>query len=235
MARKPFFVMLLGVCILSSFFLFKEFWAGLDKHVFYFFNDRLVPGSWVLPVTAYTNKRVFDVISFLAMGALYFYYFRQRDNRGKRTMIALGVCMLLTGIIIKQCGNLLPIAHPSPTYTFENVNRLTQLTDIVTKDASRNSFPGDHGMMLMLFAAFVARYFGGRAFAVAALFVVVFSLPRIMSGAHWFSDIYMGSLAICCIILGWLLLTPASDRIAAWLEKLIPSWLYPPGGRGAFR
>lgn len=224
-----------GAGLLASYFVFKDAWAAIDRAVFFFFNTRLVPDSPVLTVTAYANKRVFDVVPFCAMGALYFYLFRQLGNQGRRTMICLGICMLLAGIIIKQCGRFVPVSHPSPTLFFKDINRLTQLTDIVTKDAARNSFPGDHGMMLMVFAAFMARYFGRKAFIAAVVFVVVFSAPRIMSGAHWFSDIYMGSLAIACITLSWFLLTPASDKSAAFLERFLPSWFFPVGETGMFR
>lgn len=233
--KKALFCSLLGACWLATYFVFADAWAALDKSVFYYFNDQLVAGSLFLNVTAYTNMRWFDAVSFTAMGLLYYSYFRKQDNAGKRTMICLGVCMLLAGILIKQCGSLLPIAHPSPTRTFEGVNRLTQLTDIATKDAANDSFPGDHGMMLMIFAAFVWRYCGTRAFAMAAVFVVVFSMPRIMSGAHWFSDIYLGSLSIACMTMSWLLLTPASDFCAARLERFLPAWLFPPRGTGMFR
>jgi len=166
-------------------------------------------------------------VAFVAMGLLYLYYFLKQDVPGKRKMFSLGVCMLLAAVVIKQCGNLLSIRHPSPTLVFRNANRLSKLVDIAAKDASRNSFPGDHGMMLMIFAAFMARYFGRRAFLAAACIVVIFSMPRIASGAHWFSDIYMGSLTIVCITLSWFLLTPASDRCAAKIEKILPVWLFP--------
>lgn len=235
MNTKAFAFTAFGACLLASYVVFGEAWAELDKTVFYFFNDRLIPGTVFLDIVAYTNKRVFDVISFTSMGLLYFYYFRQKDNSGKRTLICLGLCMLLTGILIKRFDSLIPIHHASPTYAFEGANRLTQLTDIVTKDASRDSFPGDHGMMLMIFAAFIARYFGRRAFAAAVVLVVVFSLPRIMSGAHWFTDIYVGSLSIVCMTLSWLLLTPASDICAAKLERLLPRCFFPPDGPGIFR
>jgi membrane-associated phospholipid phosphatase len=33
--------------------------------------------------------------------------------------------------------------------------------------ASKDSFPGDHGMMLLIFASFMWRYFGLRAFIIA--------------------------------------------------------------------
>ena len=218
-----------GLCLFASFFLFRETWAAIDRAVFFFFNVRLVPDSLFLKLAAYTNVRAFDAVSLAAMGGLYLSYFLRQDSAGKRLMICLGLSMLLVGIIIKQLGDCLYISHPSPTLVFENSNRLTELTNISAKDAARNSFPGDHGMMLMIFAAYMARYFGRRAFFAAACFVVIFSMPRIISGAHWFSDIYMGSLAIACVALSWLLLTPASDILAAKLEKFLPSRVFPPG------
>jgi membrane-associated phospholipid phosphatase len=68
-----------------------------------------------------------------------------------------------------------------------------------TKDASKDSFPGDHGMMLLIFASFMWRYFGRRAFAIALVIFVVFAFPRVMIGAHWFTDIAVGSLTAVLI------------------------------------
>jgi membrane-associated phospholipid phosphatase len=142
-------------------------------------------------------------------------------------MICLGVCMLLTGILLKQGSQLLPVAHPSPTLVFEQAKRISSLTNLAAKDAARNSFPGDHGMMLMVFAAYMARFFGARAFLAASVLAAVFSLPRIASGAHWFSDIYMGSLALVCAGTGWFLLTPACEVCLARLEGFLPPGLCP--------
>nr|VXZ82334.1 Inner membrane protein yeiU [Klebsiella pneumoniae] len=48
-------------------------------------------------------------------------------------------------------------------------------------------------MMLLIFASFMWRYFGRRALGVALIIFVVFAFPRVMIGAHWFSDIAVGS------------------------------------------
>lgn len=221
-----------GLCLLGSYFAFPGPWASVDKAVFFFFNARLAPDSLFLRITAYTNVRAFDAVAFAAMGLVYLYFFRKRDNSGKRRLIALGVCMLLTALFIKQCGNFLAIQHPSPTLTFTGVNRVSKLVDVAAKDSSRNSFPGDHGMMLMIFAGFAARYFNKRAFAASVVGVVLFSLPRIASGAHWFSDVFVGSLAVVCITLGWFLCTPVADWCAGRIERLLPSRLFPPGKSG---
>jgi membrane-associated phospholipid phosphatase len=79
---------------------------------------------------------------------------------------------------------------------------------VPTKDASKDSFPGDHGMMLLIFAAIMLRYFGQKAFAVALIIFVVFAFPRVMIGAHWFTDIAVGSLSVALIALPWCLMTP---------------------------
>ena len=202
-------------------------WDELDRAVFFFFNERLVQGSMWLTVTAYTNLRAFDVVAFASMGLVFLHYFMGQPPEGRRRMISMGILMLISAVVIKQCGRFIPIEHPSPTLSFDNVSRLTSLVDISTKDSSGNSFPGDHGMMLMIFTAFLGRYFGRRAFLAGTVLVFVFAMPRIASGAHWFSDVYAGSLAICSITMSWLLLTPASDKLIALITRHIP-WKYVP-------
>ena len=90
------------------------------------------------------------------------------------------------------------------------------------KDYSFDSFPGDHGLMLMIYAGFMLKYFGKKAFAGSCVILMIFVLPRIMAGAHWFTDIAVGSLSIALVGLSWVLLTPLSDRCIALLDKMIP-------------
>ncbi len=76
--------------------------------------------------------------------------------------------MLLTAVIINQLAqHLMPVKRASPSLFFPNINRVSELLHIPTKDASKDSFPGDHGMMLLIFAGFMLRYFGKKAFAIA--------------------------------------------------------------------
>jgi membrane-associated phospholipid phosphatase len=66
------------------------------------------------------------------------------------------------------------------------------------------------------------RYFGKGAFAIALLIVVVFAFPRVMIGAHWFTDIAVGSLSAVLIGLPWFLLTPLSDKIISLFNYYLP-------------
>ncbi|MFG1172014.1 phosphatase PAP2 family protein [Erwiniaceae bacterium CAU 1747] len=197
-------------------------WFAVDKGIFYWFNDRMVTSPALLWLVAITNFRAFDGISLLAMGGLYLYFWRRETPQGRRRMLAIGITMLLTAVGLNQLGHLIPVSHASPTKFFPDVHHVSQLTGIPTKDSSSDSFPGDHGMMLMIFACFMLRYFSRGAFALAVLIVVVFAMPRVMIGAHWFTDITVGSLSMVLVGMSWWLLTPASDYLINWLYRNLP-------------
>ncbi|AKL43053.1 MULTISPECIES: phosphatase PAP2 family protein [Serratia] len=218
------FFNLLGVALFLSWFLPANHggWFTLDSAIFFFFNRHLATDPAFLHLVAITNNRAFDVISLLAMGLLYLYFYLKQDAAGRRRLVITGVVMLLTAVVLNQLGHLLPVKHPSPTLTFDNIHRVSELTGIPTKDASGDSFPGDHGMMLIIFSCFMLRYFGRGAFAVALLITLVFSLPRVMIGAHWFTDIAVGSLSVVLVGASWVLMTPCSDWIVDRLNRLLP-------------
>ncbi|AYZ33784.1 phosphatase PAP2 family protein [Serratia sp. FDAARGOS_506] len=218
------FFNLLGIALFLSWFLPANHggWFTLDSAIFFFFNRHLATDPAFLHLVAITNNRAFDVISLLAMGLLYLFFYLKQDAAGRRRLVITGVVMLLTAVVLNQLGHLLPVKHPSPTLTFDNINRVSELTGIPTKDASGDSFPGDHGMMLIIFSCFMLRYFGRGAFAVALLITLVFSLPRVMIGAHWFTDIAVGSLSVVLVGASWVLMTPCSDWIVERLNRLLP-------------
>ncbi|HAV2276020.1 TPA: phosphatase PAP2 family protein [Serratia marcescens] len=218
------FFNLLGVALFLSWFLPANHggWFTLDSAIFFFFNRHLATDPAFLHLVAITNNRAFDVISLLAMGLLYLYFYLKQDAAGRRRLVITGVVMLLTAVVLNQLGHLLPVKHPSPTLTFDNIHRVSELTGIPTKDASGDSFPGDHGMMLIIFSCFMLRYFGRGAFAVALLITLLFSLPRVMIGAHWFTDIAVGSLSVVLVGASWVLMTPCSDWIVDRLNRLLP-------------
>ncbi|EKN6259947.1 phosphatase PAP2 family protein [Yersinia enterocolitica] len=215
---------LLGIALFFSWYIPANhgFWFKIDSAVFFYFNQHLLSSPPFLHLVAITNNRAFDVISLICMGLLYLYFYMKETTAGRRRLIVTGFVMLLTAVILNQLGHLLPVSHPSPTLTFENINRVSELTGIPTKDASSDSFPGDHGMMLMIFACFMLRYFSRSAFAIALLIVVLFSMPRIMIGAHWFTDIAVGSLSIVLVGMSWVLMTPLSDKIIDVINRNLP-------------
>lgn len=215
---------LLGITLFFSWYIPADhgFWFKIDSAIFFYFNQHLLSSPSFLHLVAITNNRAFDVISLICMGLLYLHFYIKETAAGRRRLIVMGFVMLLTAVILNQLGHLLPVSHPSPTLIFENINRVSELTGIPTKDASSDSFPGDHGMMLIIFACFMLRYFSRGAFAIALVIVVVFSMPRIMIGAHWFTDIAVGSLSVVLVGISWILLTPLSDKVIDAINRNLP-------------
>ncbi|AVZ00272.1 MULTISPECIES: phosphatase PAP2 family protein [Lelliottia] len=214
-----------GLALFLSWYLPVNhgFWFPVDAGIFHFFNEQLVKSKVILWLVAITNNRAFDGCSLLAMGCLMLSFWLKEDATGRRRIILIGLVMLLTAVVINQLAQgLMPVKRSSPSLFFPNIHRVSELLNISTKDASKDSFPGDHGMMLLIFASFMLRYFGKKAFAVALIIVVVFAFPRVMIGAHWLTDIVVGSLSAVLIGVPWVLMTPLSDRLIALFDRYLP-------------
>lgn len=225
--RLPYILLLnaAGFALFLSWYLPANhgFWFPLDSGIFHFFNELLAKSQAFLWLVAITNNRAFDGFSLLAMGCLMLSFWRKEDAAGRRHIIAIGLVMLLIAVVVNQLAQgLMPVKRSSPSLYFPNINRVSELLHISTKDASKDSFPGDHGMMLLIFSAFMLRYFGKKAFGVALIIVVVFVFPRVMIGAHWLTDIVVGSLSAVLIGLPWCLMTPLSDRLIALFDRYLP-------------
>ncbi|OXS13966.1 hypothetical protein CGX12_16855 [Zobellella denitrificans] len=215
---------LLAVAVFASWYWLPghSFWFHIDSAVFYYFNDKLGESQAWVNVVAVANNRAFDGVALLAMGLVYYSYYRGAGVEQRRQLLIIGLLMLLTAVGLNQLGRAIPVDRPSPTLTFDNIHRLTELAGFKTKDSSGDSFPGDHGLMLMIYTAFVWRYLSWKAGLWGCLFVVVFSAPRVMGGAHWWTDIYVGALAVAAFGLAWLLQTGLMDAAIAWLDRQLP-------------
>ncbi|MCE0828561.1 putative membrane protein [Buttiauxella ferragutiae ATCC 51602] len=214
----------LGLALFFSWYLppGHGYWFVIDSNIFHFFNQALVKSHTFLLLVAVTNNRVFDGISLLAMGSLFFSFWRKESATGRRRMFIMGIVMLFCAVIINQLGHLIPESHVSPSLYFTDIYRVSELLHFPTKDASKDSFPGDHGLMLLIFTGFMLRYFGKKAFGIAVIIFLIFMMPRMMIGAHWFTDIFVGSLSIALVCLPWVLLTPISDGLISLLDRYLP-------------
>ena len=223
---------LLGVLLFFSWFHAdaNSFWPVVDKNVFFTFNHLLGENEAFRYLVAFTNLRFFDVFGFLAMALVFLFHFIKQDKEHRRWLICMGVTMLLTAVIAKQFNMTFDFDRPSPTLHFtalgDEVLYVSKLTGWDAKDWSKSCFPGDHGMCLIIFCVYMLRYFDLKSFLAGFVITVLFSMPRVMSGAHWVSDIAVGAVAVNLIVLSWMLLTPVSDFIISKLMKLM-RWQMP--------
>lgn len=214
----------LAGCIVLGSWLWPEIslWTTLDDQIFRFFNQFVRPQNHLYnDLLALLNTRFFDAAAFGIMALLFLlaWHHEQRPQAWRR-WLGIGLSMLVTAALLALfTHDGISYGHPSPTRYYDWAWHLTDIVSIPTKDSSANSFPGDHGLMLMVFAAFMWRFADKRIALWATAFVILLSAPRIMIGAHWFSDVYMGSLSIALIILPWLLCTPLVPNSADWLGR----------------
>ena len=200
-------------------------WDRWDLATFQLVNGWLGESARWADLVAITNNRLFDLVALGCMGLILATCFFRAQGDTRRRLVAMGIVMLLGALAINQLGHLLPISRPSPTLMVDGALRLTELSTIPTKDSAGDSFPGDHALFLMIFAGFALRYLPRRAAVVAVLMVPLFSAPRILAGAHWLTDVYVGALCLALICLPPLLLTPLSERLIDRLAPRLPRWL----------
>jgi len=200
-------------------------WDQWDLATFHLVNGWLGQSARWADLVAITNHRLFDLAALACMGGILARSFFSADEQGRRRLVAMGFVMLLGALVINQLGHLLPVSRPSPTLMVDGALRLTEISAIPTKDSAGDSFPGDHALFLMIFAGFALRYLPRLAAVTAVLMVPLFSAPRILAGAHWMTDVYVGALSLSLVCLPPLLLTPLSDRLIDRLAPRLPRWI----------
>ena len=112
--------------------------------------------------------------------------------------------------------------RPSPTLAIEGLTRLSErVPGIEFKETSRLSFPGDHAFILSTFLLFFW-YFGRAGLIwISTILTIVFVFPRMMSGAHWATDVIVGGFAPALIATSIMYATPLHQVIMSVLCPVI--------------
>ena len=88
------------------------------------------------------------------------------------------------------------------------------------KDRSSQSFPGDHASVLLIWALFmsVCARRVGQWLVIWAL-ALAFMMPRLVAGAHWGQDDYIGGGLMAALALGWGYYTPFAAKASSGLVR----------------
>lgn len=205
----------------------QDVWHWIDVAFFKAINGTLRDHpTWQL-FWALANHKKADWVEDLCV-LIFFAYYVAKAARGfkMRRVCELLFCVLYIGAIIYGVNKTLfrehlEIPRLSPTLTVENCVHLSdEIPWLSIKDDSVKSFPGDHGTTALLFAASFS-FFAGRRMGLAAWAYAAFlCLPRLITGAHWLSDVVVGSGSITLIFLSWAFCTPLGECCIAQLQKL---------------
>lgn len=220
---------ILGALLFTSLFwpVTAAFWEKIDIAFFKMINSTLRDRpTWQL-FWAMANHKLADWVEDLVILGFFIAYVRRGHKTLRRQQISqLVVCVVYIAAIIYFINRLLfrenfAIHRLSPTLVVEGSVRLSQeISWMKIKDGSSWSFPGDHGTTALLFAASYARIAGWRLGIPACLYAAFLCMPRLITGAHWLSDILVGSGTITLVFLAWAFCTPLFSRFTHSCERL---------------
>jgi membrane-associated phospholipid phosphatase len=203
-------------------------WDWIDRAVFTTLNSSLNFGRPWQILWALANHKMADWVEDVVILAFCFIYVKQgpKEDRLYRSsqmlfmiLYSALIIFFINKIIVRDLVN---ITRYSPTLVIENSIRLSDhITWLKIKDGSSKSFPGDHATTAQLFGlTFIL--LGSRPLKImAGLYAIFLCLPRMILGAHWFTDIFVGSGAIVLFFMSWAYCTPFSFHIANGLEKFM--------------
>ncbi|SMN00901.1 Putative membrane protein [uncultured Candidatus Thioglobus sp.] len=202
----------------------REYWDILDRWMFNISNASLGNDvfTWLM---AALSIRLADLVTLVII--LGFFYLKDaifaQQNRlsGLVGFVLTLVLMLFVRELLDLYVEIVNLNRASPTAVIDSAVRLSLLyPNFSLKDIAGDSFPGDHAAVLFTWLGY-SLFFTRNKYSIAiALLVILFSLPRFMAGAHWFSDIAVGGLSVTLIALAFALYTPLLNNPQKNLSKI---------------
>ncbi len=203
-------------------------WDHFDDQLFRLLNTPLADGGWRAKTWAIGSLRPMDVAAGLIM--LSFLLHRGwvfPGNEVRRALFAFVAILLLLLLVrtgFTALAKLLDWQHASPSLVIDGAVRLSELFPDwdrwELKDASERSFPGDHASVLLLWALFLSFFARGWRLLVIWGLATLFMLPRLVAGAHWGSDDFVGGLFLSLLAIAWGCCTPYASHFSHALERL---------------
>lgn len=202
-------------------------WKIIDVAFFKWINQSLDGNpNWQI-FWACANHKWADWVEDVVILGFFIAYVRMGGKTLRPKKIAeLLFCVLYIAAILYFVNTLLfretiKIPRMSPSLVVDSSIRLSELIPwMKIKDSATRSFPGDHATTAILFAASYAYLARGKLAVFACLYSIFLCMPRLITGAHWLSDILIGSGAIALIFLSWAFCSPLFNRFVTLTERL---------------
>ena len=191
-----FSIIAIELCLLLWFSAYTSPWCVyLDTRFFLILNQTLLWSKhwaqlwgWLNhPAESWLNLVLMMLINILAIFSL------PKNQRKKACMFVI-YCWILfqLGLFLSHTifGNSwLAIKRASPSLVISKSIKLSELVNFSVKDHSENSFPAGHTFVLIYWAGFTVKYATQKFKFLTYLVSIILILPRLISGAHWLSDV----------------------------------------------
>lgn len=226
----------LAILFLLGTFLWsptRVYWDILDVGLFKFLNSALKDRPWLQAFWALANHKLTDWVEdgiFIAFFAVAIYQAGREKRLQKLSQFIF--CILFAATMIYGVNRVLfrehlKIPRPSPTLVVTPCVRVSDtISWIKTKERAGSSFPGDHATTVIFFAVSYTFFAGRRLGAYATLYALFRTLPRLIIGAHWFTDVFIGSCSIVIFFSSWAFCTPFHFWIAQGIQSFLKIFTY---------
>ncbi len=222
-----------ATCILGlSWFIpgpWRDAWDAVDDFTFFFLNGMLADNQPMAVFWALANNRAFDLAPALIFLALFWRYMAAGgpQERVLERVTGCGLFVVYVVIATQLLDQLvLNVARVSPSLVMEPAHRISEMVPWMrTKDSSLHSFPGDHGTVSIMFSICLIHCFGKRAAWWGIGLILLSILPRMVSGAHWLTDVTVGSLLVALLPMAVVFATPLHGMLTTMIATCVRRWL----------
>jgi membrane-associated phospholipid phosphatase len=189
-----------------------------DEWFFHLLNRPLEQSKAWLWIWTVASMRPFDIVVGLILLMLLIkgdWVFKAVQTRAALIGFVLTLILLLIiRTVFSKIIDHTSLQHDSASMVIPDAIKLSEIFPHLEdkwqlKDRSSQSFPGDHASVLLIWAMFMtlfSRTVGQRVVIWALAFL--FMMPRLVAGAHWGQDDYIGGVMIALLALAWSCYTP---------------------------
>lgn len=198
-----------------------------DEWLFHLLNDPLATSPTWLHTWAVASLRPFDAVVGVILLTLLIrgdWVFKAAQVR-QATLGFVGILLLLLFIrmLFSKLAAQMGWQHSSPSMVISGAIQMSDLFPGLEKtwelkDRSSQSFPGDHASVLLIWGMFMT-VFARRVGQVLMIWglALLFMMPRLVAGAHWGQDDYIGGVLLALLALGWGYYTPFAAKVSGAL------------------
>jgi len=201
-----------------------------DEWLFHQLNAPLANNPIWLHIWAIASLRPFDAVVGIILLTLLIkgdWVFRAVDvRRAFFGFLSILLLMLFIRMLFSKFADYMDWQHSSPSMMIDGAVHLSDYFPGLEKtwelkDRSSQSFPGDHASVLLIWALFMAAFArsAGQYLTIWGL-ALLFMMPRLVAGAHWGQDDYIGGVLLAVWALGWGYYTPFAYHLSGFFLRV---------------
>lgn len=203
MKIRYFYFILIPLLISYVLIPHELLWNPINYKIFKLLNNTLYLGKPFQILWALLNNHWNDWVIDLVFVTCFIAYIRCDDAKTKLQksfeLILIAISMALTIFVINKIlfRHYFPIQVNSPSVNFKDFLNINTLVPFIkSKVYAYGCFPGDHATTALLFYFLTRQIFPKKITFFLSIYTPFLILPRLILGAHNFSDILLGSLPI---------------------------------------